>query len=323
MLILQNDCNNQKNSINSIVAIFGVGLIGVNLVQALFKHSYKIIQILPFAWDEGARRANENEAILNCIDSLLATPINSPTRAPYIQSRIDFVWSAGKGGFGMPGNDTLQELASFNNVLDLAVSAVKGHPSCMVRFHMLSSAGGLFEGQRNVGRNTKPCVKRPYAEMKLKQEQLLGSCCDIIPYIYRPTSVYGFAGLHRRMGLIPTLLWNGYSNKVSSIYGTPDTIRDYVWSNDVGSFIANKISLKATVAETHILASGKPSSIFEIHRRIEKLLNKKLFCHYIKEGGNTEHNTFNTATYPAGWNPLNIETGISKTYRVMFSNIGY
>ena len=321
MLILQKDCNNQKHPVNSIVAIFGVGLIGVHLAQSLFKHSYKISQILPFAWDKSAHRANENTAILNCIASLLATPINSPIRVPYIQSRIDFVWSAGKGGFGMPGNDALQELASFNIVLDLAVTAAKGHPSYMIRFHLLSSAGGLFEGQRNVGSDTKPCAKRPYATMKLNQEQILGSCSDMVQFIYRPTSVYGFAGLNRRLGLIPTLLWNGSRNNVSSIFGTPDTLRDYVWAGDVGSFIADKILSKTSESETFILASGKPSSVFEIFRHVEKILNKKLFCHYISDGGNTEHNTFNITTWPKGWGPSQLETGISKTHNCMFSDL--
>ena len=360
MLILHNSCNDWENNGISIAAIFGVGLIGTYLVRKLLKQQYSIIHDLPFSWQTPQRREKAKADILEyirylikkldqgdrqCRGGLYAPPnragINPATTKPEDNNRtiigpenhphktrkrkslscqIDFVWSAGKGGFGMDQRDTLPEMDSFSEVVKMAVAVLQENPSCLVRFHMLSSAGGLFEGQRNVNTATLPVPKRPYAAMKLNQEQILGSCNNMIQFIYRPTSVYGFAGLNRRLGLIPTLLWNGSRNKVSSIFGSPDTLRDYVWADDVGSFIANKILSKESESETLILASGKPSALFEIFRLIEKVLNKKLFCHYIKDGGNTEHNTFNTATYPAGWKPISIETGIRKTFNGMFSN---
>jgi len=321
MLILHNDCNEKNIQINSIVVVFGVGLIGTHLIQALNKYSYKVAYNLPFSWDEGqVRRSIENSLVCQCILGLLKAKANAKAPETSSPKCIDFVWSAGKGGFSMQGSETVLEIASFSNILTLANIVARECHSCVVRFHMLSSAGGLFEGQLNVGKNTVPNAKRPYAAMKLKQEQILNSCSDMVQFIYRPTSVYGFAGLNHRMGLIPTLLYNGSKNKASSIFGTPDTLRDYVYANDIGSFIADRIISKTTKSESHILASGKPSALFEIHRRIEKILNKKFFCHYIKDGENTENSTFSSATYPAGWSPLCIETGFRKTYNILFSD---
>ena len=77
------------------------------------------------------------------------------------------------------------------------------------------------------------------------------------------------------------------------------------------------ISSQKTLSDQFILAAGKPSALFEILNRIEKILNKKLFRHYIKTGGNAEHNTFSMNTRPLGWNPLDLETGIRKTYHTM------
>ena len=321
MLILHNDGIAENNQENSIAAVFGVGLIGMHLIQSLYRRSYKFAYKLPFSWGKAVHRLNENSVILNSIRDLLKTGMNADVPDLNSQCRIDFVWSAGKGGFSMPESEILSEINSFSDVLALAVTVARENPSCMVRFHLLSSAGGLFEGQRNVGGKTAPCAKRPYAVMKLKQEQILESRNDMVQFVYRATSVYGFAGLNRRLGLIPTLLWNGSRNNVSSIFGTPDTLRDYVWAGDVGSFIADKILSKTSESETFILASGKPSSVFEIFRHVEKILNKKLFCHYISDGGNTEHNTFNITTWPKGWGPSQLETGISKTHNCMFSNL--
>ena len=40
-------------------------------------------------------------------------------------------------------------------------------------FFLVSSAGGLFEGQRNVGDRSQPSPMRPYGFLKLRQEKLL------------------------------------------------------------------------------------------------------------------------------------------------------
>lgn len=252
--------------------------------------------------------------ILNCIRNLVKKGINHD---PTTTNRVDFVWSAGKGGFGMSQNETLPEMDSFFEVVEMVISVLRENPSCLVRFHMLSSAGGLFEGQRNVNSASLPAPGRPYGFLKLAQEKFLGDCDGLIQFIYRPTSIYGFAGLNRRLGLIPTLLWNGSRNKVSTIFGAPETLRDYVWAGDVGAFIARMIASKASSSDHFVLASGKPSALFEIFNHIEKILNKRLFCHYIKNGGNADHNTFSMNTHPADWNPLDIETGIRKTYIAM------
>ena len=100
-------------------------------------------------------------------------------------------------------------------------------------------------------------------------------------------------------------------------------MRDYVWADDIGNFMAGIIASKTSGTKRFILASGKPSALFEVVNRIENILNKKLFCQYIKSGFNAEHNTFSIKARPVGWNPLDLETGIRKTFNGMFSGFGY
>jgi UDP-glucose 4-epimerase len=331
MLILHNAQHDGENPGTSIAAVFGVGLIGYHLVQNLCQRRYSIVHSLPFSWHSPSHRKKETPDILDWIRNLMKSLDHDdsqhrgrlyalPFRAginPVPANRIDFIWSAGKGGFGMSQNDTQAELNAFSEVLEMSMAVYREHPSCQVRFHMLSSAGGLFEGQRNVNADSQPAPKRPYGELKLAQEKILDYCDELVRLIYRPTSVYGFTGLNRRMGLIPTLLLNGSKNRVSTIFGAPETLRDYVWADDVGAFMAEIIASNISASGRFFLASGKPSAVFEVLIRIEKILNKKLFCHYIKSGGNAEHNTFSTETRPVGWNPVDLETGIRKTFLAM------
>ena len=331
MLILHNSGKDKKNPGLCIAAIFGVGLIGTYLIRNLYQEGYQKAQFQPFCWQLQQNRKNQKTDILHYIQNLVGVDhdyrkglYSLPNRAtvnPAPMSRIDFVWSAGKGGFTMEERDTRAELDAFSEVVEMAITVLKTNPSSTVRFHMISSAGGLYEGQRNVGTASRPAPKRPYGVLKLAQEKILHNDCGLIRFIYRPTSVYGFAGQNRRMGLIPTLLWNGAKNKVSTIFGAPETLRDYVWADDLGAFIAGMVASKISSPGRFILASGKPSTLFEIFIRIEKVLNKKLFCHYTKSGGNVDHCTFAPGTLPTAWNPLNLETGIRKTHNFMFSNI--
>ena len=321
MLILHNARNNEENPGISIAAVFGVGLIGTHLVRNLYQHNYKAVHSLPFSWQDSSHREKEKTDILNYIRHLLKKILGAACHEINSHCRIDFVWSAGKGGFSMEQTETLPEMDSFSEVMGMAIDVLRENPSCLVRFHMLSSAGGLFEGQRNVNTATFPAPRRPYGFLKLSQEKILSDCDGPIRFIYRPTSVYGFAGLNRRLGLIPTLLWNGSKNKVSTIFGAPETLRDYVWADDVGAFIARMIALKTSSPGHFILAAGKPSALFEIFNHIEKILNKKLFCHYIKSGSNAEHNTYSIKNRPVGWNPLDLETGIRITHNDMFFGV--
>jgi len=168
----------------------------------------------------------------------------------------------------MEQSDTLPELDSFSKVVEMAMAVRRENPAWLLRFHMLSSADGPFEGQRNINNASLPAPRRPYALLKLAQEKILDDCDSLDRFIYRPTSVYGFAGLNRRLGLIPTLLWNGARNKVCTIFGAPETLRDYVWADDVGAFMAGKIASEISDSGCLLLASGKPSALSEVLHRI-------------------------------------------------------
>jgi UDP-glucose 4-epimerase len=80
-------------------------------------------------------------------------------------------------------------------------------------------------------------------------------------HIYRPSSIYGFSREAGRSGLINTLIKNAKSHSVSRIFGSLDTVRDYVLVTDIAEFIARRIIQAETHSQTFILASGRPASV--------------------------------------------------------------
>lgn len=311
MIILQKEIIKSGLTEKSIVLIFGIGLIGSYVLKTLVSNSFTTVSELAFSWTDENIRDIQTKAIIESFSKISENLDQNITK-------INILWSAGKGGFGMSESDASSELKSYSDVIKLAHVLNNIFIRTPICFHLVSSAGGLFEGQRNVVNNSIPQLKRSYAYLKMAQENLLTSCDSLIANIYRPSSVFGFAGVGRRLGLIPTLLLNGVNNRCSIIYGNPDTLRDYVYANDVGYFIANQILSGSLFTQTYILASGKPTSLHEVSIRVQHYLNKKIFLRYIRSDDNVADNTFKQSTYPEFWNPIDIETGVRKIGQQLF-----
>lgn len=267
---------------------------------------------MPYDWNDDARRAVQCRAIADAIAAGLADRPGA---------RLSIVWSAGRAGFSATEDDAAAELARYREVLDLAGELAGRFAGARTAFHLVSSAGGLFEGSVSVDPRSAPSPRRPYGRLKARQEDLLlASRAPMAKVVYRLGSVYGppRAG---RMGLIPTLLDNGIHGRVSSIYGHLTTLRDYVSSEDVGRFIAAQIDAEPPAEPAfHTLVSGRPASIFEIKQCVEKALGKRIYLSLRFDPVNERHITFSGQLRPTGWRVTDLEVGIRKEARPLYSN---
>ena len=299
-----------------IVAIFGVGLIGRKILEALMFQTSWQLHSLPFSWNNPIDRARDSNAIVNIIRERIAEyEIWNHSGQP---GSITVIWSAGVGGFSSKWNNLDAELDSFLDVLSFAKNIFKLFYRCLNSFQLISSAGGLFEGQRDVSHKSAPNPIRPYGYLKLAQERELQSWqTKAIKTIFRPSSVYGFAGYKARMGLIPTLLWNATQHRVNYVYGRFDTLRDYVLADDVGNYVANKICLLNYSEGTFTLASGRPSTIGEIIQKVENITLRRLYVQYSLDDNNTGHNSYSQSLLPYNWHPTNLEIGMRWLHQAM------
>ena len=279
------------------VLLFGLGLIGGAVDRALYLFGRPEMRIFPYDWRDPEERGRHWAAIR---DSLPST------------GRIALVWTAGQGGFGSSAAEMAQETALVGELVKRAQElSLSARP---VDFHLMSSAGGLFENQTHCDRNSTPAPLRPYGVGKLHQEQLLRQAAGLDRCrIYRPSSVYGITR-SRRVGLITALISNALRGRTTRIFGNPNTLRDYVLVEDIGNYLAQKI-LKpdhGPAVETLLLANGRSASIFEVIERIRERTDRPLLLQFDPHPANVSNMSFLPSALPTDWQATSLASGIAR-----------
>lgn len=295
-----------------MIALFGAGLIGSAVVRALMKEGMESAITLPFSWKDADRREGD---LASLRETMLRTMAGSVRH-------VEVVWTAGRAGFGAGWAEVEEELAAFESVIRFGLLLRDTFPAARHRFHMMSSAGGIFEGQRFVGKQALPAPRRPYGHLKLEQEQRANRLpASIVPFIYRASSVYGVAIFGGRAGLIATLIKNAKQYSPSHIVGRLDTIRDYVLVNDIGKFVAQCMNKAAEQPESFLLASGRPTAISEVLGIVGKVIGRPPYLKIDTAPSNASHFSYRKSALPANWFPTDLESGIKQVARQLASSI--
>jgi nucleoside-diphosphate-sugar epimerase len=285
-----------------VALLFGAGLVGGAVERALRRAASAEAGHLPYDWTDAALRAGHGAAIGAAVRA-------AAQRTP--PARISVIWAGGRSGFGSTVEDMATETALVAEVLDLAWRLRDAHPDATLDIHLLSSAGGLFEGMTHCDLDTPPRALRPYGEGKLAQEALLHVADGAARRrIYRPSSVYGYWP-GARFGLISALVGNALAGRVTRIVGNLGTVRDYVLAEDIGRFIAGRIQSAAGPAEaTHLLANGRPTSMFEAIALVERVMNARLLLQFDPHPSNALNMSFLPSALPVGWCPTALPVGV-------------
>lgn len=290
-----------------VILLFGAGLIGSSIVENVQKNLNFEVEDCLFDWNNMELRVSQSAIIQRKILENEA-PLNS----------LEVIWSAGRAGFSANVDELMQESCSFEDVLRLSGTLAELLPWVRHRFHLISSAGGLFEGQRLVNRNSKPKPMRPYGIAKLQQEDLLRELpANILCSIYRPSSVYGRSLRGGRSGLISVLADNALRHRISHIYGNINTLRDYVFVGDIGKFITSRLFQEGVAAGNFVLASSKPTTIAEIIQTIERAIICRLKIRFDNQAWNADHISFSSEVLPMDWQPTSLETGVRITLQTL------
>jgi UDP-glucose 4-epimerase len=297
-----------------VIAVFGVGLIGSALVDALTSSPAFARREIPVKWTDPLLRGRQ----LATVEADLCTVLRSRRDAS-----LRLVWAAGRAGFASTDPETRPELEAFRAVLDLARSVARKFPAARVSFVLISSAGGVFEGQRSVGARSVPSPTRPYGRLKRSQEELLeGDDGSLVAKIYRLTSVYGYVRPRQRLGVIPTLIRNGIRHQKTHIVGRMDTLRDFAWIEDISTFLARALvdDVEAATPSTFVLGSSKPSSLSEIQHIVEATLGRRIYVSYSLAPTNEVDITFAPSALPPGWHSSDLRSNVARVYKDALSS---
>lgn len=290
------------------VGLFGLGTVGRAIQDAIEPDLTMVPSVLPFDWSNASMRTGQSEAI--------AAEFQRRASQRGGAGRVDLIWAAGRAGMMTTSAETPSELAAFKDFIGIGDILLARFTDLTLTYHVVSSAGALFEGQRWVGRDTQPQPRLPYGILKFDQERLLTGVTPRAGAIaYRPSSVYGYSGPGTRLGLIPVLIKNTYDGKMSFIFARADSIRDYVLAADVGKFIATQLDCPPQTRASYVLASGRPAAIFEIARRIEHILRRKSYLRFATQHANASDNSYLPSALPAGWHPTPLDSGLRLTAR--------
>lgn len=273
----------RKGSRLGIIHI-GIGLIGTAIKNTLLTEGYmQVEQCLTgkINWDD-------SDALIKCVDNFFI-------EIDFISyNKIYVVWSAGKAGFGTSLDTAKDDFSNFKSILSFIISNISRRAIPFSLF-MLSSGGGLFEGQTLISKSSIPSPKRPYGQLKLWEEKFILSHSAIFERsIFRISSVYSAEILNKRKGLILVLMENGLTNKVSTIVGNETTLRDYVLDKDIARYLIRCIYNDFNPGQLTYLASGRPCSIFQIKKQVEKILKKRIYISYAPH----KHNAANISYAP-------------------------
>lgn len=289
-----------------IAIVIGSGLIGNSIKHHLLWNGFR-----------QAGRFNSDWIHPDSQRSLLASAARSVADLTLgSATEFHFIWSAGKGGFASSEEDLEIENRCFDHMVDFFEQSFPRHSAI---FHYLSSAGGLFEGQILVDEHSRPKPIRVYGQMKISQEERLRDAADTSSKqirIYRPSTVYGARKFSHRSGLVSHLVWNALRNCPTILEANLHALRDFVYVDDVGRFITHIIQQgHGPAQEIYHLVSGKPSSIFEVVQRVQKLIGKSLIYQFSNNCPNDADITFSPHILPPGWNPSDLSYGLHAVVR--------
>ena len=285
-----------------LVLVFGLGLIGSAIAKALLQLEFQSLADIPFDWQDDSQMADTRSIIESFCLRISKRP-----------GRLTFLWSAGTTGFYSSTDEADREYSLFRKMVEFALDLQKILQPTAFNFHCVSSAGGLFEGQRVIRDTSCPTPVRPYGVLKKQQEDLLmNTFSEAEIAIYRPSSVYG-PKEQSRHGLINNLILNGRAGRMTVLDAHVMSLRDYVFAGDIGNFVARRIRFESDESinkPVQFLVSARCSSIFEVFQKIRRILNLHAQFRYDDQFGNHKNITFSDSVLPPGWRPVSLDVGL-------------
>lgn len=193
-------------------------------------------------------------------------------------------------------------------------------------FHLiyLSSGGAIYGNPEKIPVDESHPLSplSYYGAGKLAIERflrVLASPPDQNVTIVRPPNFYGPGQSFKQgFGVIRTMLEHLYRGTTMEIWGDGETVRDYLYIDDMVDALSRLIDMPRD-NETYNIASGKGVSLNQLIKIVETVCNKELKVEYrTKRQSDVNHIVLDSSRYRAktGWQPsVSFEKGIALTWQ--------
>ena len=281
------------------VMLLGSGVIGSAIEEALHRQGMVRARPLRIQWQSHERM----NTLKQWMEAL-------PEEAG---SNNTIVWAAGRAGFSADLTACDEELSAFVDTVHSIKHLMARRGRRSVSLHLVSSAGGLYEGVTRVSSETPLTPRRPYGLLKLQQEQRALALSDSIPVtIHRVSTVFACPRPGQRVGLIGELIRNGLGRRPTLLYGAMDTLRDYVFNDEIGRHIASSTTIEREPGPNiEMLVAGQPTPIAAVVALVERLLSRRLLVSF-QDAWNARDITFDPAIRATGFQPEALRTGVAR-----------
>ncbi len=285
----------QLSTDDNIAIVVGLGLVG----SAIAKQLSTTQSTLQFAQNKSIDW-NSSASLLLAIDNI--TEQTKP-------ERVELIWAAGKAGFTASETQINQEITIYEQVL----CKLRSTDNVQFTVSLISSAGGLYENSGLVENIQDITPSRAYAFGKLRQEKILSEL-KFKHRIYRVASVYGLGG--SRSGLINTMLKSAKLRSPMLIHSNQNTLRDYVYSDDVACNVVKDVINNKNLG-TQIIATGRTTSINMMLNFIKKITKRSVPTTYSLHTSNSNDIIFSRNLLSDIATPTSLEEGIRMLYKNM------
>ena len=190
----------------------------------------------------------------------------------------------------------------------------------------ISSGGAIYDKNEKcpLKEDSKVNPITTYGLQKLMIEKLLylyNFKYDLDYKIVRLSNPYGpYQRPNGMLGVVSTSIYNALNDKEITIYGDGKVVRDFIYIDDAIKGIIN-ISNSKTNTRIYNLGTGIGTSINDMLKIVEKVLNKKLKIKYSKSRKiDYKTNYLNISLYEKEFGKINnisLEDGIKKTIEFM------
>lgn len=303
----------------NILLIGGAGFIGSNIIAHLYKSKEIRISVLEPVFSS-LHRISEYpvQVYRGCIDD--TDMLESIIARDDIDTVVHLVSTI------VPGSGFCEFQKEFSSVIFPSIRLMEICSRKKIRFIYFSSGGTIYGNHKEkYVPFTEECPIAPISYYGWSKQMMENSVLymhrtkNLQYMIIRPSNPYGMGqNLYGNQGIIAVALGKILSREKITVWGDGNSIRDYIYIDDLGKAVSDILLRKDIVNMTLNIGSGKGYSVNEIIEVLRNIAEEDVLVEYVPARQVDVSSVvldISRLNQLVNFNPLGINEGIGKFYK--------